>query len=104
MNDELAKRAQQLIDNEFGSTVVQTGLVGDLLFYKFLGEDFCWDQVENLDLEVLPRITRYLDQGFAEALELARRGDPKAILHLERAILKDPDSEQALRAREILGD
>ncbi len=58
---------------------------------------------KGLGLEVLPRITEYLDQAFEEALEMAQSGDAKAILHLERTILKDPESAQAIRASMAIG-
>lgn len=60
---------------------------------------FYW---KDLDLEELPRIMEYLDKGFEEAVELAKQGDAKARLHLERAMLKDPSSAQGMRAAEVL--
>ena len=59
---------------------------------------------EKHDLSVLPRITEYLDKGFKEAVVLAKSGDIKAQLHLKRAVLKDPQSDQGLRAAKILDE
>ena len=57
---------------------------------------------QSLDLEVLPRITEFLDRGFDEAVELARKGDPNARLHLKRIMLKEPESDQGIRAASVL--
>ncbi|MEC9092233.1 MAG: phytanoyl-CoA dioxygenase family protein [Planctomycetota bacterium] len=54
------------------------------------------------NLTVLPRITDYLDQGFEEAIALAKSGDPQAQLHLRRTLLKAEKTEQSLRAAKIL--
>lgn len=54
------------------------------------------------DLEVLPRITEYLDRGFDQAVELANQGNTGARLHLERIFLRDPESEQGRRAKQVL--
>ncbi len=64
---------------------------GDLQYY--------W---ERLDLQVVPKDTSFADRGFAQALEQARGGDPNARLHLERLAKRDPDSEQARIAAEVL--
>lgn len=62
---------------------------------------YYWQQYH---LKVLPRITAYLDQGFEEALVLGQQGNPQAKLHLARTIRKDPESEQAVRAAQVLND
>jgi hypothetical protein len=53
---------------------------------------------------VVPRDTGYIDIGFAEAVELARRHDPYAQLHLRRIAKRDPDSPFGRIAREVLAD
>ena len=57
---------------------------------------------KDLDLTVLPRDFSYGNKGFEEALELARDGDERAILHLNRAIKRDATSEPAQRAAAVL--
>ena len=57
---------------------------------------------EDRDLTVLPRDFSYGDKGFQEALELARGGDERAILHLNRAIKRDATTELAQRAAAVL--
>ena len=54
--------------------------------------------------EVVPRDTSYSERGFAEALSLAREGNSRAILHLKRAMLRDPDSEPGKAAAAVLQD
>ena len=39
---------------------------------------------------------------FSEAVELAKRGDDRAILKLQRAIKLSPDSDNAKVAKEVL--
>lgn len=55
-------------------------------------------------LNVVPRDFSYADKGFAEALELARGGDERAIIHLTRAIKRDATTELAQRAAAVLQD
>ena len=50
------------------------------------------------DLTVLPRDFSYGNKGFEEALELARGGDDRAVLHLNRVVKRDPTAELAQRA------
>ncbi len=57
---------------------------------------------EKLDLEVAPRDGSYSEKGFADALVLAGEGDARAELHLKRTIQRDPESEQAKAASEVL--
>ena len=58
---------------------------------------------KKYELEVLPRITEYLDRGFDEAVLLAQDGDSKARLHLRRMLERDPDSAQGQIAKQVLG-
>jgi len=57
---------------------------------------------KNLDLTVLPRDFSYGNKGFEEALELARDGDKRAVLHLNRVIKRDSTTELAQRAAAVL--
>ena len=57
---------------------------------------------KDLDLTVLPKDFSYGNKGFEEALELARDGDERAILHLNRAIKRDTTTELAQRATAVL--
>jgi len=57
---------------------------------------------KNLDLTVLPRDFSYGNKGFEEALELARNGDKRAVLHLNRVIKRDSTTELAQRAAAVL--
>ena len=57
---------------------------------------------KNYDLTVLPRDFSYGNKGFEEALDLARDGDERAILHLNRAIKRDATTELAQRAAAVL--
>jgi len=54
-------------------------------------------------MPVVPRDLSYSERGFAEALELAKQGDERARLHLQRAIERDPTSERGQAASEVLG-
>lgn len=54
------------------------------------------------DLQVLPRLMTWAEKGFAQALDLAGGGDPRALHHLRRLLKRDPHSEQAQRARAVL--
>jgi len=57
---------------------------------------------KNLDLTVLPRDFSYGNKGFEEALALARNGDTRAVLHLNRVIKRDSTTELAQRAAAVL--
>ena len=46
------------------------------------------------EMLTLPKITKYLEQAFEEAIQLARSGDARARLHLRRIVLRDPESPQ----------
>ena len=60
------------------------------------------DVVDTPETPVIPKDLGYSEHGFAEALSLARSGDTKAIIHLERVIKNDPASEGARAAREAI--
>ncbi|MDE2734185.1 MAG: phytanoyl-CoA dioxygenase family protein, partial [Gemmatimonadota bacterium] len=77
--------------------------------------DFNWDacyagwQSESLQyywqdlyLEVVPQSSRWGDQGFAEALSLARDGDERALYQLRRIARRDPESERGQQALQLL--
>jgi hypothetical protein len=55
------------------------------------------------NMPVLPKITKYLEQAFEEAIQLARSGDDRARLHLRRIVLRDPASPQGKLAASVLG-
>lgn len=57
---------------------------------------------KDLGTPVVPKLTRYLDAAFEEALALAARGDAHARLHLRRIAGRDPDSEQGRTAAAAL--
>jgi hypothetical protein len=57
---------------------------------------------KKLDLKVLPRDERWGTQIFNEALARAREGDPEARHHLTRLINRDPNTDQARAAAEVL--
>ena len=57
---------------------------------------------KDYDLTVLPRDFSYGNKGFEEALALARDGDARAILHLNRAVKRDATTELAQRAVAVL--
>ena len=59
---------------------------------------------QKLDMTVVPRDTSFGEKGFAEALHQARIGNPRARLHLERIVRRDPTTEQAQAAAKALGD
>ena len=67
-----------------------------------------WDSDEfqyywkELDPPVLPKITSFLDQAFAEAVKLAEDGDERAMLHLKRLATRDAESEQGRIASSVL--
>ena len=60
---------------------------------------FYW---RDLPTKVVPRDTSYAERGFAEALSLAREGDPRAQLRMRRVIVNDPDSKMGTAAAEAL--
>lgn len=60
---------------------------------------YYWQQYAN---PVVPRDMSYAEKGFAEAVELARRGDPRAQLAMKRMVKRDPDSPSGQIARQVL--
>lgn len=73
-----------------------------------------WDSEEHqyywkqYDTPVIPKITKFLDIAFDEALALAANGDERAQLHLRRIAARDPSSDpssdQGRRAAAALSD
>jgi len=62
---------------------------------------YYWKQFDN---PVLPKITDYMDQAFAEAVDLAQTGDDRAQLHLRRIAIRDPGSDQGQAAATVLAN
>jgi hypothetical protein len=62
---------------------------------------YYWKQYDN---PVVPRDTSYGEKGFAEAIELARHGDPRAQLLMKRIIRRDPDSPFGRIAQQALAE
>ena len=60
---------------------------------------YYWQDYDN---PVVARDMSYSEKGFAEALDLARAGDERAKLHLDRVIKLSPESPQAQQAQEVL--
>jgi len=56
------------------------------------------------DHSVIKRYLGYMTRGFAEATQLARQGDQRAILALRRVIRMTPDTEDAKTARRVLDE
>ena len=70
--------------------------------YEDWGSDefqYYWKKHDN---PVLPKITKYLDKAFEDAVELTRNGDERAQLHLRRIAIRDPTSDQGKVASEVL--
>ena len=85
VDDPIAEHMLEPHLNLFNSLTVGTCLskIGSLMNCSIIGK--------NRDLTVIPRDFSYGNKGFEEALELARDGDERAILHLDRAIKRDDD-------------
>jgi hypothetical protein len=62
---------------------------------------YYWKQHDN---PVVPRDTSYGEKGFAEALELARQGDPRAQLQLKRIVKRDANSPFGRIAQQALAE
>ena len=62
---------------------------------------YYWRQVDN---PVVPRDLSYGEKGFAEAVELARQGDPRAQLHMRRIVKRDPNSAAGRIAQQVLAE
>jgi hypothetical protein len=56
----------------------------------------------NIRHRRIPRYTGYMEKGFAEALELAKTNDTRAILALRRAVKASPASDDAKKAKAVL--
>jgi hypothetical protein len=67
--------------------------IDDLKYY--------WKKYDN---PVVPRDMSYTEKGFAEAVELAGHGDPRAQLHLKRIVKRDPESPMGRMARQALAE
>jgi hypothetical protein len=62
---------------------------------------YYWKQYDN---PVVPRDMSYAEKGFAEAVELARHGDPRAQLAMKRVVKHDPSSPSGLLAQQVLAE
>ena len=62
---------------------------------------YYWKQYDN---PVVPRDTSFAEKGFAEAVELAKRGDARAQLQLRRIIKRDPNSPFGRIAQQALAE
>ena len=62
---------------------------------------YYWKQYAN---PVVPRDMSYSEKGFAEAVELARHGDPRAQLAMKRVVKRDPDSPIGQLAQQVLAE
>jgi len=60
---------------------------------------YYWKKFEN---PVIPQVMRFMETAFAEAVELAKSGDDRAKLHLERIRSRDPASERGKIASQTL--
>ena len=79
-----------------------SSLSWDDIYQDWKSEEYqyYWKQYDN---PVLPRIMDYLNSAFEEAVAMAQAGDDAAALHLRRIVLREPNSEQGLRASRVLG-
>jgi hypothetical protein len=57
-----------------------------------------------MDLEVVPISTQWGDKGFAEAMELARGGDERALVQLRRIARSDSESERGQQVVQLLSE
>jgi hypothetical protein len=73
------------------------------VYRDWQGDDlkYYWKKFDN---PVVPRDTSYGEKGFAEALELARQGDPRAQLQLKRIVKRDPNSPFGRLAQQALAE
>lgn len=53
-------------------------------------------------MPVVPRDLNYSERAFAEALELAKQGEERTGLHIQRVIERGPASDRAQAAAEII--
>ena len=82
-----------------------SSLSWDEVYRDWESEDlkYYWkDLVDTPETPVIPKDYGWSEQGFKEALSLAREGDRQAIIHLERVIKHDPTSDGAKAAQEAL--
>ena len=69
-----------------------------------------WDNDElqyywqRQNLTVIPRDLSFANQGFDEAIEMARSGDSHAMHHISRFIRRAPDSPEGQRAAQLLAE
>ena len=98
-------------DYEIGDTLSEHMLEPHLNIFNNLTWDDVYKDWEIDDLKyywknqhnrVIPRDLSYSEKGFAEALELAKAGDKRARIAMNRAIQRAPNSPQAKAAREAL--
>jgi len=75
----------------------------DEIYRNWQTEDlkYYWKQHAN---PVVPRDTSYGEKGFAEAIDLARRGDRRAGLLMQRIIRRDPNSPLGQLAQQALAE
>ncbi|MCH2211794.1 MAG: phytanoyl-CoA dioxygenase family protein [Fuerstiella sp.] len=62
---------------------------------------YYWKQFDN---PVLPKITKYVDIAFDEAVAQSRAGDEHARLHLRRIAAREPHTDRGKTALAILSD
>jgi hypothetical protein len=62
---------------------------------------YYWQKYPN---PVVPRDMSYAEKGFAEAVELARHGDPRARVQMVRVVRREPDSPSGRLARQVLDE
>ena len=80
-------------------------------------DDFSWEKCyadwesdelqyywQDMDLEVVPISTQWGDKGFAEAMELARGGDERALVQLRRIARSDSESERGQQVVQLLSE
>ena len=107
-------RLRVSLDNRYqklGDTLSEHMLEPHLNIFNNLTWENVYKDWENNDLKyywknqnnrVIPRDLSYSEKGFAEALKLAKAGDERAYIAMNRAILRDPNSPQAQAARKAL--
>ena len=57
---------------------------------------------KKVPFKQIRRYWGYANKGFAEAMDLARRGDKRGILAMKRAVKAHPESDDADKARSVL--
>ena len=109
-------RLRVSLDNRYqviGDTIAEHMLLPHLdIFNKLTWEDvyggwesddlkYYWEKIGN---PVTPRDMTWSNKGFEEAVDRAKGGDPHARLYLHRFIKRDPESQEAKVAGEVLGE